>query len=144
MDFAFSCDGSVGQPRDVPSGPCQALDKTSADRIARGCHDNGNCPGRLLRRANRRRRRCHDHVDFQVDEVRCHLIEPLVFPVREAPLDGQIRSLHVSEFTQPLEKRFVTAASEESLLRTTSNEDANAPDLGLLLSQRGDGGREHA
>src|SRR5437870_2925368 len=63
--------------------------------------DDGEGPGRLLRRQRRGRPRRDDDVDSSADQLRGEPRQPLILARRPTVLDDEILPLDVAEFAEP-------------------------------------------
>src|SRR6266849_2748847 len=106
---------STRQPRRIAAGTGQAGDQATADRIDRVPHD--------------------DHVGLDLHQFSCELREPLIFSVREAVLDDEMRSLDITELTHALQKA-APSARFNRIRAGQAGENADAPDLARLLRRR--------
>ena len=130
--------GEVREPGDVPSRPRQAFDKAAADRVAGGCHDDRNRGGCFLKRADGLRGSGNNHVHFQPHQF-CRQVGKALAPVVKAPLDHQILALNVAELAHS-PREGTDEVGVDRVRATTLCQEADAPDLVLLLSvgdQRG-------
>ena len=73
--------GVEGQSCDVPSGTGQAGDEPGSHRVDDGHHDDGDRLARVLGRVDQWRRRSHDDMDLQTNQISGEVRQPFVSPL---------------------------------------------------------------
>src|SRR5712691_2578479 len=126
---------STRQPRRIAAGTGQAGAQATADRIDRVAHDDRDDTCCLLHCTDPVRGSHYDHVGLDLHQFSCELREPLIFSVREAVLDDEMRSLEIAELTHALQKADPSARCNR-IRAGQAGENADAPDLARLLRRR--------
>jgi hypothetical protein len=132
--FRPEVEGADRQAGDVPTGPRHARGKALADRITHDRADDGNGHGGVLQRAVDGRPRCHDDVNFQTHQFRGEGRKALGFPVSEACLNDEVRTLDIAELAHALHERIVAAGIQRRLARSEV-EKPDARNFRLLLGE---------
>jgi hypothetical protein len=95
----------LGHAGDVPAGLGKAGNVARSDRIAMPREDDRNGHGRFSGCIRLRRSHREDYVHVQAHQLGGKRGQPLKFAVGVAVLDGDVLSVHIPEFPQPLSKR---------------------------------------
>jgi hypothetical protein len=85
------------QPGDVAARPREAGNKPIGNWVAHESHDNGNRPGRLLRRLHARQRCRDDDVDLELHQFSGQVGESFELPASPAPFDADVLTLDVPQ-----------------------------------------------
>ena len=85
------------QPGGVAAGPREVGNKPIGNWVAHESHDNGNRPGRLLRRLHPRPRCRDDDVNIELHQLSGQVGELFELPVCPAPFDGDVLTLDVPQ-----------------------------------------------
>src|SRR5215472_7960135 len=77
---------------------------TGNDWVGHGYRDDGDCPGRLLRRARRCRTKRDNDIGLAPNQFGSQLTEPIRAPICKLALYGEVLSVPVTELLQSLQE----------------------------------------
>ena len=108
--FSNQLRDDLGQPRDVATGPRQALNKPSSNRVTGRRHNDRDYPGSVFCGHSIARNGSDDEVNLETDQIGCEVRKAIVSPLRIPVLDADVLSLNPSEVTQTLPECLVPEA----------------------------------